>query len=613
MSMNSQVPKPLLEISLQNASALAKLREINLSDSVLTWLVKVIDEAAVGEVWLEEGQAFAMQGNYLVKKHQVYQALLSYLKSLELGNSTDEVYYNLGVIHSAFWQTNKSEQSREEAAVCLKHATDLNPKHAKAYFELGNIIACDHAEQAVACWMQAIRIAPDFRDALIKLSNDLVWRQDKIDDGLEIFEQAYRLDPDNLEIYNQTNFNWLYQRGKYTPKVIEHCRSRTSRAQERSQYHQLDQIGVKFLFSAVENLGHYNALDALAKLKILGWLPAEMRLLILTKDNNVANPALLNLLKPYFGIINDKWTYDQLKPLEKFLEFSYDDIPGYNQRFRGGPANLEIDVQVEWERQNRPPLLSLSESEIARGWDTLERMGVPRGAWFVGLHVRDDGFKGVQPDTDARNTKIENFVPAIEEIVKRGGWVIKMGDPKSRPLPYNHPQAIDYAHSPYKSDWMDVFLWAISRFFIGTNSGPVTIPVLFGVPRVYIDGMPLSRNVPWSGQDLMLPTLFWSDSEGRWLSFAEMLDPDGVIDWACSSEHFKSKGLKLKLSTPEEIHGVVVEMLDRLDGKLIYSEQDQALKSRLDALVRRVAADRPRPDHVIRIGRTFLNRFQGLI
>ena len=75
----------------------------------------------------------------------------------------------------------------------------------------------------------------------------------------------------------------------------------------------------------------------------------------------------------------------------------------------------------------------------ARGWALLEKAGVPRGAWFVALHVRDIRWRGTTAGLQAiRNADTASYLPAIDEIAQRGGFVIRMGDadgPLCRRLP----------------------------------------------------------------------------------------------------------------------------------------------------------------------------------
>ena len=109
----------------------------------------------------------------------------------------------------------------------------------------------------------------------------------------------------------------------------------------------------------------------------------------------------------------------------------------------------------------------------ARGWALLEKAGVPRGAWFVALHVRDIRWRGTTAGLQAiRNADTASYLPAIDEIARRGGFVIRMGDADGPPLP-SLANIIDYGRSDMRSDWMDIFLLARSRFVLGSASGPI--------------------------------------------------------------------------------------------------------------------------------------------
>jgi hypothetical protein len=127
-------------------------------------------------------------------------------------------------------------------------------------------------------------------------------------------------------------------------------------------------------------------------------------------------------------------------------------------------------VQDEWETQGRPPLLQLNQEQLDRGRDTLASVGISRSAWFVCLHVRELGFwnETSDPTNAPRIALIDSYLPAIEHIVSRGGWVVRMGDPTMRPLPHM-TGVFDYARSTVKSDWMDVFLCASCRAVSGVR------------------------------------------------------------------------------------------------------------------------------------------------
>ena len=125
---------------------------------------------------------------------------------------------------------------------------------------------------------------------------------------------------------------------------------------------------------------------------------------------------------------------------------------------------LASRTHQRWSKEGRGPLFELPPDVTARGWALLEKAGVPRGAWFVALHVRDIRWRGTTAGLQAiRNADTASYRPAIHEVTQRGGFVIRMGDAEAPPLP---PLAnvIDFGRSDMRSDWMDIFLLARSQW-----------------------------------------------------------------------------------------------------------------------------------------------------
>jgi hypothetical protein len=161
---------------------------------------------------------------------------------------------------------------------------------------------------------------------------------------------------------------------------------------------------------------------------------------LLGVPKSFSNPAYVRCWEKYCSWIDEPRTVSLLASMFYPLQ----EIP---IRVRVGEGTRSIvalgrDVQLRWEREKREPLLTLSAEHRERGQRLLRELGVPEGAWFVGLHVRE----GSDRMRDVRNSDIATYRPAIEEIAKRGGWVLRVGDPKMRPLP-PWPNTIDYARS----------------------------------------------------------------------------------------------------------------------------------------------------------------------
>ncbi|MBM3546448.1 MAG: TIGR04372 family glycosyltransferase [Alphaproteobacteria bacterium] len=222
-------------------------------------------------------------------------------------------------------------------------------------------------------------------------------------------------------------------------------------------------------------------LDMHVKMKAMGWVPRFVTLLLAPKER-VANGAFLDYFRSFVTVVDDPRLIEKLEPLQKRIPFNLTDLRLPDGRVLSR-SRVYHAVQEEWQRQGRGPLLTLTQAHAEQGRRDLRRMGVPEGAWFVCLHVREPGYmkEGTNSSEAVRNANIANYLPAVEEIVRRGGWVIRLGDASVTPLPPMQ-QVIDYARSPFKSEVLDVFLMASCRFLLGTTSGPVMVSELFGVP-----------------------------------------------------------------------------------------------------------------------------------
>ncbi|MCK5602945.1 TIGR04372 family glycosyltransferase [Candidatus Pacearchaeota archaeon] len=367
-------------------------------------------------------------------------------------------------------------------------------------------------------------------------------------------------------------------------------------------------MGIIFLsryYGSATRIGETaHQLDLYVKMSALGWGPSHRGILLARKEKT-ANLCLMKYWSNYIHVISNPFLFYLLFPLAELTQY---DI-GRLKMPDGKVVNRHyaiIAVQNKWDEEGRSPLLVLSSSHRERGWNCLQQLGIPRGSWFVCLHVREAGFlkEGNNPYHAYRNADINTYLLAVKTIVEAGGWVIRMGDSTMKPLPpLDH--VIDYANSEFKSDWMDIFCCAECRFFLGTTSGLFIVSFDFGVPCALANDTPMGDR-PWSKKDRFIPKLYWSTSEGRYLTFEEALAPkfrccyDGNI--------FESSGISVIDNTPEEISDIVLEMLNRLDNNLEYTEDDDILQDRFNTLL-------PYKKYGIgsRVGGAFLRKYEWLL
>lgn len=378
--------------------------------------------------------------------------------------------------------------------------------------------------------------------------------------------------------------------------------------------HQLDDLGIEFLprYLPIGSIGNYEHLDVYIKAGILGLRPSKKLILIVDPKTRVNNPCYLNYWKRYITIISDPVLIKMLEPLEKQLALPLNLYMLLDEKVYKSFLALGM-IREQWIQDKRPPILTLSDEDYTRGWQCLKSLGIQPGEWFVCLHVREKGWKDNNCLTeDFRNADIDTYKLAIKTITDAGGWVVRMGDPTMKPLP-KMPRVIDYAYSKSKSDWMDVFLCAQCRFFLSTSSGLYTIALAFGVPIVMTNQLPTVAMYMLSSRDIFIPRICRSKTENRALAFSKLISPS--LGFAISQLQYDRLGVDVVENTPEEIDNVVREMLERFNGHLVYSEENEYSEEQFKSLAE--MCGKLYGDENIRlnarVGRDFLQKYTVLL
>lgn len=315
------------------------------------------------------------------------------------------------------------------------------------------------------------------------------------------------------------------------------------------------------------------AMDILVKAIKLGMLPS-IEYFFLVHEGVKFNKAIIDFWSKYINVVKNKEEIDDLIRIYGNCELPPLFLPeegadGYYAR------EAWHEVNRRWSETGRPPLLSLDEEELQKGREFLRNLGIPKDAWFVGIHVRESGFYGDdgRSFSDLRNVRIDDYMGAIGKIVERGGWVIRMGDSSMTPLkPMDH--FVDYANSSAKSEWMDVFLCAACRFFIGTDSGPVMIPQTFGRPTIQTNMVPI-HDLATMDTDLFIHQTLYRVEDETSLPLQETFNPPFINNH--NARILEKLGVWIRPNTPEEITDVTLEMIESLDGGITYDKEDEDL------------------------------------
>ena len=231
-----------------------------------------------------------------------------------------------------------------------------------------------------------------------------------------------------------------------------------------------------------------------------------------------------------------------------------------------------------------PPRLKFTAMQLEQGQKGLAELGIKPTDRFVCFIVRDSAYtKKAFPEKDMsyhdfRNCDVDDYVAGAEALADRGLFVLRMGSVVSKPLVSNNPRVIDYANSKVRSEFMDLFLGAHCEFNVSDGLGFYAIPAMFRRPNAYVNYSPFFMYYSSRVCDLGIAKTMIDKATGRRLNLTEMGER-GVARFGATSQ-FTTAGVSVKSNTPSEIKDLMLEMLDRLEGKWKTEPLDDELQNK---------------------------------
>ena len=204
------------------------------------------------------------------------------------------------------------------------------------------------------------------------------------------------------------------------------------------------------------------------------------------------------------------------------------------------------------------PIIDFDEKVKNDALDKLKKYGFSSSDWFVCLHVRNSGMV-----EDRRNQEIKDYLPAVYEIIKRGGFVIRIGNKTMDAMPSN-PRIIDLIEENSDQKLLHAFALANSKFMLGTTSGPASIPCIYGIPTLVSNCTSIARNTLSSSMGSFYLPKKMKNISGNYLSLSEMLVQSDSYSEMSISE-LRNIGLELVNNSSREILEATIEMFHNLE------------------------------------------------
>lgn len=285
-------------------------------------------------------------------------------------------------------------------------------------------------------------------------------------------------------------------------------------------------------------------------------------------------------------------------------------FPGHEQhviQYGHPPENRVLKNVFDYKEA----IFSFTQGEDRFGKKALSALGITQGESFICFHTRDSAYLNAI-DTqknwgyhDYRDTSIKNYLLAIESYLKRVKCkAVRMGAVVGEKLVTDNPNIIDYASNGKRTDFLDIYLGARCKFFVGTDCGITIVPEAFKRPVVYANWVSIQLLPHYVADGIIIMKKWYSLKDKRFLTFREILNvakPHGI--------DAKKMGVQFTDNTPEEILCAMEEMDARINGTWESSIEDAKLQKRFWELY---GKDTLRSSQM-RIGTKFLRENQDLL
>ena len=231
-------------------------------------------------------------------------------------------------------------------------------------------------------------------------------------------------------------------------------------------------------------------------------------------------------------------------------------------------------------------LLKCEEIEVEkllgnRGW---------RGEPIITIHIRDSGYlsnnelhqtakKSNWSYHSYRDSNIDSYSETVSNLIKLGYFICRIGKNTNKRLPITNKNYIDCWHDDLRLDLVDIWLCLNSKMVVSTASGIDSLAAYSGIPVCFVNAMPLKEAWTFSKCLWVPKNCYWKKS-GRSLTFHEM-----IIHSYFRTEDYQAAGIILEDLTSDEITDGVMETLQRLDGTWQVSEDELAIKRKIEKIL----------------------------
>lgn len=232
-----------------------------------------------------------------------------------------------------------------------------------------------------------------------------------------------------------------------------------------------------------------------------------------------------------------------------------------------------------------PQHFSLTATEIAEARRQLKQhCGIPDDAKSICFFSRTSSYLRELhkdgtirrpeeiPTHNIRDSAIETFLPAAEELARRGYWCFRMGAVVDQAIPCKHERVIDYA-GLFRSELLDIYLISHCDLILSDTTGLADLCWMFRRPSATANYVALRQIRTWDG--VFMPKKYYFRATGKMLTAREIfllgLDAITSAGW---SQQAETLGVTAHDNSAEEITELALETLARSQSTWVDTPED---------------------------------------
>ena len=327
----------------------------------------------------------------------------------------------------------------------------------------------------------------------------------------------------------------------------------------------------------------------------LGHWSMDAELYLCEKELGLHPPGVLDLFffgrepcNAQFKLMNERAF--AVSSWYKYLWMCNQVLPGGSQNTIKMWTNLNSSYDNQGLLESTDGHFDFTKEEDRTGEAYLRKIGLKPDDKFVCLIVRDHKYlndlrEDINDYHDFRNSDIADFKDAVLELNKRDYWVFRMGKNVATEFDPGDSKTIDYANTPERSDFLDIWLMAHCHFCVSTATGLDSIAEIFRRPVCYVNALPLGmmRTVSHPESTWQPKTLVDGRSHEKIGVMGQI--KNGSISFLDAAA-YESAAINIQDNTPDEISSSVLEMCMKLEERWVDEEQDDKLHEKFNTLFR---------------------------